>query len=228
VSYCWKTAFVCLTLFAWTPLMGCNHGSEGGGPPTVAMNDPAQERVPADQPSPRKPSSDPRHPVILIETSQGSFSVELNRDKAPLTVDNFLAYVRASFYDGTIVHQVYKGQCIVGGGYDTSGAAKSARTPIRNEAAENGLKNRRGTIAMVRLPGATDSATSQFLINVADNPTLDFRDRTPEGYGYCVFGEVIEGMDVVNKINQAAVHDTADLDRTPTQRIVVKSIRRIR
>ena len=90
------------------------------------------------------------------------------------------------------------------------------------------MKNRRGTIAMVRLPRAIDSATCQFLINVADNEALDFRDRTPEGYGYCVFGQVIEGMDVVDKINQAPVHDTADIDRTPVERVLVKSIRLLR
>jgi cyclophilin family peptidyl-prolyl cis-trans isomerase len=209
------------------PLLGCNHSAEGVGPPTAAINEAAHDDAPADAASPRKPPSDPRHPVVLIETSQGDITVELNGEKAPLTVDNFLSYVRASYYDGTIVHQVYKGQGIVGGGYDAKGIAKHARTPIRNEA-ENGLKNRRGTIAMVRLPGAIDSATCQFLINVADNESLNFRDRTPEGYGYCVFGQVVEGMDVVDKINQAAVHDTADLDRTPIERIFVKSIRRIR
>ena len=113
------------------------------------------------------------------------------------------------------------------GGYGTNLVEKPGRTPVRNEA-HNGLKNRRGTISMVRLPDAIDSATCQFFINVADNPTLDFKDRTPERYGYCVFGEVVEGLDVVDKIGNAEVHDTTQLERTPVQAIVVKSIRRTR
>ena len=145
-----------------------------------------------------------------------------------MTVDNFLnSYVGDRFYDQTIVHQVYKGQGILAGGYGTNLVEKPARTPIRNEAL-NGLKNHRGAIAMVRQPDAIDSATSQFFINVADNPALDYKDRTPAGYGYCVFGEVTEGMDVVDKINNVPVHDEGGLDRTPVQRVVVKSIRWIR
>ena len=233
MSDCQKATLFCLGLFACLLLTGCGHNSDGAGPPTAAIGEsapddaPAVSKGPTPSPSPRKPVSDPRHPVVVIETSQGNITVQLNGEKSPLTVDNFLSYVRASFYDGTIIHQVYKGQGILGGGYDAQGVAKAGRTPIRNEA-ENGLKNRRGTIAMVRLPGAIDSATCQFLINVADNQTLDFRDRTPEGYGYCVFGQVTDGMDVVERINQAPVHDTSNLDRTPVERIIVKSIRRIR
>ncbi len=232
MPYCPKATLLWLGLFACLPLLGCGHGSDGAAPPTAALGESAPEgapaaKAPADSPSPRNPPSDPRHPVVVIETSQGNVTLQLDREKAPLTVENFLSYVRASYYDGTIIHQVYKGQGIVGGGYDAKGVAKSARTPIRSEA-ENGLKNRRGTIAMVRLPRAIDSATSQFLVNVADNEALDFRNRTPEGYGYCVFGQVIAGMDVVDKINQAPTRDTADIDRTPIERIVVKSMRQIR
>jgi cyclophilin family peptidyl-prolyl cis-trans isomerase len=234
VRYCSTAALLCLGLFAWLPLTGCGRSADGlGGPPTAALSDSVPGDAPgagkglADSPPPRKPSTDPLHPVVLVETSRGALTIELDAEKAPLTVQNFLSYVRASYYDGTIIHQVYRGQGIVAGGYDAKGVAKIARTPIRNEA-ENGLKNRRGAVAMVRQPGAIDSATSEFLVNVADNQALDFRDRTPEGYGYCVFGRVIEGMDVVDKINQAPVHDTTELDRTPVERIVVKSIRRIR
>ena len=142
-------------------------------------------------------------------------------------MDNFLTYVGTTFYDQTIFHQIYKGQGILAGCYDARGVEKPTRTPIRNEA-QNGLKNHRGRIAMVRQPDAIDSATCGFFINVADNPELDYKDHTPAAYGYCVFGEVTEGLDVVDKINEVPVHDTSSLERTPVQAIIVKSIRQIR
>ena len=129
--------------------------------------------------APPKPTADPQHPVVLIETSLGNITVRLDREKALLTVDNFLSYVGASFYDQTIIHQVYKGQGILAGGYGTNMLEKPAHTPIRNEA-DNGLKNRRGTIAMVRLPDAIDSATCQFFINVADNPPSTTKTARPK------------------------------------------------
>ena len=167
-----------------------------------------------------------QQPLVLVETSVGKITLRLDAERAPLTVDNFLSYVDAGHYDRTIIHQVYKGQGIVAGGYGENLLEKPARTPIRNEAA-NGLKNRRGTIAMVRLPDGIDSATCQFFINVADNPALDYRDRTPAGYGYCVFGEVVDGMDVVDRINDVPIHDTPDFERTPVEPIMVASMRRI-
>ena len=193
-------------------LAGCSRSGDGNSrrrPPSAA-----RRRIPHNgwrpEPAAQKPPSDPQHPVVLIETSLGNITVRLDAEKAPLTVDNFLSYVNAGHYDQTIVHQVYKGQGFLAGGYGTNLVEKPGRTPIRNEA-HNGLKNRRGTIAMVRLPDAIDSATCQFFINVADNPALDYKDRTPEGYGYCVFGKVTDGMDVVDKIGNAQVHDTPRL-----------------
>lgn len=183
---------------------------------------------PVDGDSARKgEKSDPKHPVVLIETTLGNITIRLDRENAQLTVDNFLDYVDAGHYDQTIIHQVYKGQGFVAGGYDSNLVEKPVRTPIRNEA-DNGLKNRRGAVSMVRFPDAIDSATSQFFINVSDNPALDHKDRTPEGYGFCVFGEVVEGMDVVMKIDAAPVRDTADFERTPAEQIVIKTIKRIR
>ena len=176
---------------------------------------------------PKKPASDPLHPVVRMETSYGNILVQLDGVLAPLAVDNFLAYVNAGQYDQTIVHQIYKGQGVVGGGYGVNLVEKRSRTPVLNEA-HNGVKNLRGTIAMVRQPDSIDSATCQFFINIADNPALDHKDRTPEGYGYCVFGTVTEGMDVVDRMNEAAVHDTPNFERTPVQSIVITSIRRIR
>ena len=226
----WTLLNACLGLLTLAAATGCNRGGNGSPPPAATIGGSTAATPPSEGiagPSPQKPAADPQHPVVLIETSLGDITVRLDAGKAPLTVNNFLSYAGDKFYDQTIVHQVYKGQGILAGGYDANLVEKPARTPIRNEAL-NGLKNRRGAIAMVRQPDAIDSATSQFFINVADNPALDYKDRTPAGYGYCVFGEVTDGMDVVDKINNVPVHDTAGLDRTPVQPVVVKSIRRIR
>lgn len=176
----------------------------------------------------QKSTSDPNHPVVAIETSLGTITAVLDAEKSYQTTSNFLSYVEVGHYDQTIIHQVYKGQGFLAGGYGVNLTEKPSRTPIRNEA-DNGLKNTRGTISMIRQPDQIDSATCQFFVNVADNPTLDHRDRTAEGYGYCVFGTVMpEGMAVVDQIAAAKVHDTQEFERTPVQAIVVKSIRRIR
>jgi cyclophilin family peptidyl-prolyl cis-trans isomerase len=168
---------------------------------------------------------DLKHPQILIETSLGGITLQLDGEKSPLTVANFLSYVESGSYDQTIIHQVYKNQAILAGGYTSNMTEIRPRPPIRNEA-DNGLKNRRGTIAMLRQIDTIDSAASQFYINLVDNAQLDYRDRTPEGYGYCVFGEVKSGIEVVDKIANTPVQDTQTLDQTPAQAIVVKSIRR--
>ncbi|MBR6021220.1 MAG: peptidyl-prolyl cis-trans isomerase [Kiritimatiellae bacterium] len=135
---------------------------------------------------------------VVIKTSKGDIRVRLDMDKAPITVQNFLSYVDEGFYAGTTFHRVIDGFMIQGGGIDREMRQKPTHRPIKNEAA-NGLKNKRGTIAMART-SVVDSATSQFFINVVDNGFLDFRAPTPQGYGYCVFGEVVEGMDVVDAI----------------------------
>lgn len=173
---------------------------------------------------------DSKHPQIVVETSLGNITLELDGEKSPITVDNFLAYVNAAAYDQTIVHQVYKNQAIIAGGYTTNLSEIRPRIPIRNEA-NNGLKNLRGTIAMNRQPDVIDSARSQFFINVADNSALDCRNRDsadPGGYGYCVFGKVVKGMDVVNKIAETPVKNSEQFDQTPVQAVVVNSVRRVR
>jgi cyclophilin family peptidyl-prolyl cis-trans isomerase len=206
--------------------MGCGRGNSGAQPPAAAIGAGSESPAPAapSEATPRNPPADPKHPVVVIETSLGNITLRLDAEHAVLTVDNFLSYVRAAHYDQTVVHQVYKGQGIVAGGYGVDLREKPARTPIRNEA-QNGLKNRRGTIAMVRQPDQIDSATCQFFINVTDNPALDYKDRTPAGYGYCVFGEVTEGMDVVDKINETPVKNAPNFDQTPVQPVVIASIR---
>ncbi len=145
-------------------------------------------------------------PRVRLETSMGDIVLELDRDKAPRTVDNFLRYVQDGFYDGTIFHRVVRNFVIQGGGYTTALQKKATRPPIRNEA-DNGLRNRRGTIAMART-SEPHSATAQFFINVADNGLLDHVEPTRRGWGYAVFGRVVAGMDVVDRIQ-----------RTPTGRV---------
>jgi cyclophilin family peptidyl-prolyl cis-trans isomerase len=229
VSQRWKLVAACLGLLLCAAAAGCNRGGETNPSAAAATGQPASTTRPKDgvnEPSLQKPAGYPQHPVVLIETSLGNIKLRLDAEKAFLTVDNFLTYVGEKFYDQTIVHQVYKGQGFLAGGYDTNLAEKRGRTPIHNEA-QNGLKNRRYTIAMVRQPDLIDSATSQFFINAVDNPALDYKDRTPAGYGYCVFGEVVEGMEVVDKINSLPVHSVGGLDQTPVQPVVVKSIRQL-
>ncbi|MCG6962972.1 MAG: peptidylprolyl isomerase [Acidobacteria bacterium] len=138
------------------------------------------------------------NPRVELKTSKGLVVIELDREHAPKTVDNFLAYVKSGFYDGTIFHRVIPGFMVQGGGFTSDMKQKATQPPIRNEAA-NGLKNLRGTVAMART-GQVDSATAQFFINLVDNGFLDHRDSTPGGFGYCVFGHVVEGMDVVDAI----------------------------
>lgn len=138
--------------------------------------------------------------IAVLETSLGVIEIELDRDKAPVTVDNFVTYVEEGFYDGLVFHRVIKSFMIQGGGFQPDGTSRESNDPIRNEA-RNGLKNERGAIAMARTSNP-DSATSQFFINTVDNPGLDYPN--PDGYGYAVFGKVVEGMEVVGAIESAS------------------------
>ena len=136
--------------------------------------------------------------MVTIKTSKGDIKLELFEKEAPITVKNFLSYVNSGFYKGTIFHRVIPGFMIQGGGMTEQFVQKPADTPIKNEAA-NQISNKRGTIAMARTQ-VVDSATCQFFINVADNDFLDYKAPTPQHFGYCVFGKVIEGMDVADAI----------------------------
>ena len=137
-------------------------------------------------------------PYVELETTMGNIVIELNQEKAPNTVANFLEYVKSGHYDGTLFHRVIDGFMIQGGGMDANMTEKSTNAPIQNEA-DNGLKNEVGTIAMARTSDP-HSATAQFFINVKDNSFLNFSGKNPQGWGYVVFGKVTEGMDIVNKI----------------------------
>ena len=136
--------------------------------------------------------------MVKIHTNHGVISLQLDRERAPETVGNFLRYAKDGFYDGTIFHRVINGFMIQGGGYEPGMVPKVTREPIRNEA-DNGLSNLTGAVAMARTPDP-HSATAQFSINVSDNTFLDHRAATPDGWGYCVFAWVVDGMDVVNEI----------------------------
>lgn len=163
--------------------------------------------------------------MVIIKTTRGDITVKLAADKAPLTVANFLAYADAGHYDGTIFHRVIDGFMIQGGGFDKEMRQKPTKAPIKNEAA-NGLKNKRGTLAMARTP-IVDSATSQFFINVKDNGFLDFRAPNPQGFGYCVFGEVAAGMDVVDQIKAVRTGVKAGMADVPLEPVEILSVRRV-
>jgi peptidyl-prolyl cis-trans isomerase A (cyclophilin A) len=163
------------------------------------------------------------NPVVVIQTSAGDISVELNRDKAPKTVESFLSYVQSGFYKGTIFHRVIKGFMIQGGGFTATMERKQTKPPIQNEAG-NGLKNERGTIAMARTSDV-NSATSQFFINTVNNSRLNHTGEAPEQFGYAVFGKVIEGMDVVDKIEQAPTATKGGYNDVPVQPITITGMR---
>ena len=158
------------------------------------------------------------NPVVVMETSLGTIKIELNEEKAPISVKNFLQYVDDKHYDGTIFHRVIGTFMIQGGGFEPGLKEKKTREPIKNESS-NGLSNERGTIAMARTSDL-DSATSQFYINVVDNSGSLDKPR------YCVFGKVIEGMDVVDKIKAVETGNVGRMANVPKQDVVIKSVRR--
>jgi peptidyl-prolyl cis-trans isomerase A (cyclophilin A) len=160
-------------------------------------------------------------PVVILSTSQGDIKVELDAEKTPITVENFLGYVDAEFFDGTIFHRVIPGFMIQGGGFDEKMSQKKTRAPIKNEA-DNGLSNDRGTLAMART-SEVDSATSQFFINLKDN---DFLNHGSRDFGYAVFGKVVEGMDVVDKIAATPTTNRGGHGDVPVEPIVINSVRR--
>ncbi|MCX8115122.1 MAG: peptidylprolyl isomerase [Burkholderiaceae bacterium] len=160
-------------------------------------------------------------PRVVLSTSEGDITLELNPAKAPKSVENFLAYVKGGHYDGTIFHRVIDGFMIQGGGFTPDMKQKPTRAPIPLES-KNGLKNERGTIAMART-SVPDSATSQFFINVVDNPRLDYPN--PDGNGYAVFGKVVAGMDVVDKIRTVPTTSAGGHQNVPAKPVLIRSAR---
>jgi cyclophilin family peptidyl-prolyl cis-trans isomerase len=160
-------------------------------------------------------------PVVLLETSMGDIKVELYPDKAPITVKNFLAYVNEGHYDGLVFHRVIRGFMIQGGGFTPDMKEKRpAHPPIRNEAG-NGLRNERGTIAMART-SMVDSASAQFFINVVNNDFLNHKNETPQGFGYAVFGKVMEGMDIVDKIRNVPTGSVKMFQDVPREPVTIR------
>lgn len=172
------------------------------------------------------PASDPApgNPVVVMATTAGDITVELFKDRAPVSVENFLQYVAEGFYEGTIFHRIIPGFMIQGGGFTPDLVEKPTRPPIRNEAT-NGLSNARGTLAMARTQ-ALRSATAQFFINVADNRSkLDHRGYTPADFGYAVFGRVLSGMDVVDRIAASKTRSIGPHDEVPIEPAIINSMR---
>lgn len=218
-------------------LLGCQKASNKA-PPDAAVKSPnAAAAEPNSSPdAPEDPNL--KHPTFAIDTTAGKITVRLDAEKAPLTVYNFRSYAAQGHYDATIFHQVVKKpvQIVLGGVYTADLKAKPVSAPIRNEA-DNGLKNTRGTIAMLRRSDDEDSATCQFFFNISDNDALnykarpagaDYKPRKPEDYGYCVFGEVTEGMDVLDRIASTPVHDRGAHVDMPVETVAIKSVREVK
>jgi len=163
-----------------------------------------------------------KNPVVTMSTTMGEIRIELNTEKAPITTQNFLAYVEEGFYDGLIFHRVIPGFMIQGGGFDAQMKQKKTKSPIKNEAT-NGLKNSLGTIAMART-NVVDSATAQFFINVKDNDFLNHRSTSSDAFGYAVFGQVVEGLDVVQKIEKVKTGSRSGHQDVPADPVIINSV----
>ena len=203
---------VAAAVAGWISLsQGPPYGAQGGTVSGSEQTSPAQSEGPA-----------PGNPVAVISTTLGEIIVELFRDRAPVSVENFLQYARDGFYSGTIFHRVVPGYVIKGGGFTAKMEEKPTRPPIQNEAT-NGLSNTRGTLAMARTR-ALRSATSQFFINLADNRKLDHRSYSPDEFGYAVFGRVLSGMEVVDRIAALQTHTVGPFDDVPVAPVVIQAV----
>lgn len=160
--------------------------------------------------------------MVQLQTNLGPITIKLDRENAPQTVENFLGYVREGFYETTLFHRVIDGFMIQGGGFEPGMRQKTTGAPIANEA-DNGLSNKRGTIAMARTADP-HSATSQFYINVADNLFLDFKSPTRDGWGYCVFGEVVEGREVLDRIRKVPTTTRAGHENVPVDDVFIERV----
>jgi len=208
---------------------GCSDGKDLEHPDEV---NPAEPTGPMGRDDTGSPGTEPQtpapiekaKPMIIMETSLGEITVELWPDRAPITVENFLAYVDEGFYDGTIFHRVIADFMIQGGGFTPQLQRKDTHDPIQNEASAE-LKNERGTLAMART-GEIHSATSQFFINVVDNDFLDHRDETPRGFGYAVFAKVVDGMEVVDRLRGVSTRTVGGMGDVPAEPVVIERIRR--
>lgn len=223
-------------LLGWSPASGSSWPAPAGGGSGalsaaslpagparagVTGQSPAAVQAPPLQAPPLEPA--PGNPVALISTSLGDITIELFKDRAPVSVANFLQYATEGFYDGTIFHRVKPAFMIQGGGYTETLTEKPTRAPIQNEAT-NGLRNARGTVAMARR-APLRSATAQFYINLVDNRSLDHTGFSPADFGYAVFGRVLSGMDVADRIGAVATASSGDMEDVPVEPVFIKSLR---
>jgi peptidyl-prolyl cis-trans isomerase A (cyclophilin A) len=225
------------SLIAAAMLAGCgkssappNADSASGETPAASGAAVTAAPVAASTPSKGKAAPPPPvDPVVVLKTSAGEIQIQLFADKAPRTVDNFLHnYVERGFYNGTVFHHADPESMVIAGGFAADKTPKETRAPVYNES-QNGLRNTRGMVALIRDASHAHSGTSQFFINTADNGTFDFEsDETDEAWGYCVFGKVIAGMDVVEQIAQAEVEEQGDFVRFPRQAIVINDVAKLR
>lgn len=242
MASCWKHWILASFALATSGIIGCG----GGAPPANIASGETDPQAPAVEgpaaagtgvalsvpegtfPTPELPPPPDLHPTVRIKTNQGTIVVKLDRENAPITVENFLAnYVNAGFYNGTLFHHVQKGGMLIAGGIGADRQKKQTRAPIFNEALRTG-SNRRGTIAMSRDPGDVHSATSQFFFNLADNAALDHKGvESPEDYGYTVFGEVVDGLDVLDKIGGVAVHEADGFPSIPVEPVTIQSVEKV-
>lgn len=160
--------------------------------------------------------------MITFKTNLGDITIELDKTNTPNTAENFLAYAKEGFYEGTIFHRVIDGFMVQGGGFDTTMQQKKTKDPIKHEG-KNSQKNKKGTIAMARTSDP-HSATAQFFINVIDNDFLNFTSETPNGWGYCVFGQVTSGMDIVEKIRKVATTNKNGHQNVPVENIIIEKV----
>jgi len=223
-----NSLWLVIALIATVVAVGCTGGEEAPAPDESesaaavepAPADPAPGAETADAPT--ESGSDIAYPVVEIVTSLGTMELELYPDKAPKSVENFLAYVRSGFFDGTIFHRVVPDFVIQGGGFDTEMTKKDTEPPIENEA-DNGLRNLRGTICMART-NDPHSATSQFFINTTDNPNLDHRDKLRD-WGYAVFGKITVGLEVVDAIEAVATTNRDGYQNVPVDPVIMETAR---
>jgi cyclophilin family peptidyl-prolyl cis-trans isomerase len=207
-------------------LAGCGSGSSPEGTKAATADvAPQQAAAPAITPFSVPPAGPPQ---VVLRTSAGPITIELDPKASPLTVENFLQYVERGHYDKTIFHQVVDGYVLVGGSYDPKLQEKPVSNTIRNEA-HNGLSNVRGTIAMARSADTIDSSTCQFFINLSDNAEqLDHKGDEPDKYGYCVFGKIVEGLEVCDQIAKSAVHNQDAFQMLPVSTVMIESAKRLK
>jgi len=188
----------------------------------VAVAATAEIKLPTKEEAMPKETSTP--PVVVIETSMGTMKAKLWQDTSPITVANFLKYVDEGFFDGTVFHRVMEGFMVQGGGFLPGMKEKPSGSPIKNEASREAL-NKRGTLAMARTT-VVDSATSQFFVNLVDNAFLDHKDKSPRGFGYCAFGKLTDGLDVLDAIGKVKTTRVGPHGDVPAEDVLIKSIRR--